>query len=82
MLERTRQYYVRETAAILTRTEPNGKRLGISGVKQTRYLGLRYLRGNPQKMCPSVELLRQRSETNNFNHQKKLDTGQLLRRLV
>ena len=50
------------------RTEPHGKRLGLSAVKQTRYLGLRHLRGNPRKMCPSVELLRQRSRTNNFNH--------------
>jgi hypothetical protein len=29
-----------------------------------------------------VELLRQRSRTNNFNHQKRLDKGQLLGRLV
>jgi hypothetical protein len=29
-----------------------------------------------------VELLRQRSRTNNFNHQKRLDQGQLLGRLV
>ncbi len=35
-----------------------------------------------KKMCPSVELLRQRSRTNNFNHQKRLDKGQLLGRLV
>jgi hypothetical protein len=33
-------------------------------------------------MCPSVELLRQRSTTIDFNHQKRLDKGQLLRRLV
>jgi hypothetical protein len=33
-------------------------------------------------MCPSVELLRQRSTTNNFNHQKRLDKGPLLGRLV
>ena len=45
-------------------------------------IGLRYLRGNPRKMCPSVELLRQRSRTNNFNHQKRLGKGQLLGRLV
>ena len=82
MLASTRQYYARETAAILTRTEPHGKRLGLSAVKQTRYLGLRHLRGNPRKMCPSVELLRQRSRTNNFNHQKKVDKGQLLGRSV
>ena len=82
MLASTRQYYIRETAAILTRTEPHGKRLGLSAVKQTRYLGLRHLRRNPRKMCPSVELLRQRSTTNNFNHQKRLDKGQLLGRLV
>ena len=82
MLASTRQYYARETAAILTRTEPHGKRLGLSAVKQTRYLGLRHLRRNPRKMCPSVELLRQRSTTNNFNHQKRLDKGQLLGRLV
>jgi hypothetical protein len=29
-----------------------------------------------------VELLRQRSRTNKFNHQKRLDKGQLLGRLV
>jgi hypothetical protein len=29
-----------------------------------------------------VELLRQRSTTNNFNHQKRLDKGPLLARLV
>jgi hypothetical protein len=29
-----------------------------------------------------VELLRQQSRTNNFNHQKRLDKGQLLGRLV
>jgi hypothetical protein len=29
-----------------------------------------------------VELLRQRSTTNNFNHQKRLDKGPLLGRLV
>ena len=56
--------------------------LGLSAVKQTRYLSLRHLRGNPRKMCPSVELLRQRSRTNNFNHQKRLDKSQLLGRLV
>ena len=33
-------------------------------------------------MCPSVELLRQRSRANNFNHQKRLGKGQLLGRLV
>ena len=33
MLASTRQYYARETAAILTRTEPHGKRLGLSEVK-------------------------------------------------
>ena len=82
MLASTRQYYARETAAILTQTEPHGKRLGLSAVKQTRYLGLRHLRRNPRKMCPSVELLRQRSRTNNFDHQKRLDQGQLLGRLV
>ena len=82
MLASTRQYYARETAAILTRTEPHGKRLGLSAVKQTRYLGLRHLRGNPGKTCPSVELLRQRSRTNNFNHQKRLGKDQLLERLV
>ena len=82
MLASTRQYYARETAAILTQTEPHGKRLGLSAVKQTHYLGLRHLQGNPQKMCPSVELLRQRSRTNNFNHQKRVDKGQLLGRLV
>jgi integrase len=35
-----------------------------------------------EKMCPSAKLLRQRSRTNNFNHQKRLDKGQLLGRLV
>ena len=40
MLASTRLYYARETAAILTRTEPHGKRLGLSAVKQTRYLDL------------------------------------------
>ena len=69
-------------AAILTRTEPHGKRPGLSAVKQTRYLGLRRLRGNPRKMCPSVELLRQLFRMNNFNHQKRLGKGQLLGRLV
>jgi hypothetical protein len=82
MLVSTRQYYARETAAILTRTEPHGKRLCLTAVKQTRCLGLRHLRGNPRKMCPSVELIRQRSRMNNFNHQKRLSKGQLLRRLV
>ena len=38
--------------------------------------------GKSSKMCPNVELLRQRSRTNNFNHQKRLSKAQLLERLV